>query len=147
MNPSPLPQACASGRGGHSLKKALQLNGWLAIATATYVVTLFLVRQHADWSPPLKVAVTLVPVIPGLFFVRKGLRVIGSMDELQRKIQFESWLWAAIGTVIVSTVMNVLNAQGIRLERYPHGLELGGAYMTMFLLWCVTHTIANYRYR
>jgi len=86
-------------------------------------------------------------VIPGLFFVRKGLRVIGSMDELQRKIQFESWLWAAIGTVIVSPVINVLNAQGIRLERYPHGLERGGAYMTMFLLWCVTHTIANYRYR
>ena len=69
------------------------------------------------------------------------------MDELQRRIQLEAWLFAAFGTVIVSTVINVFNAQGLVARWAAHGLGVGGTYLTMFLLWSVGVVIANLRYR
>lgn len=129
-----------------AIKKDLKLNAWLAVATATYLVTLFLVRDNPDWAPWLKVAVTMTPVIPGLLYLRNGLRLLKEKDELQRRIQLEAWLFAAIGTVIVSAVLNVMNAHGLIWEKFPHGLEIGGTYLVMFFLWCLGISIANRRY-
>ncbi len=138
-------ESCLSWK---SFKKDLKLNAWLAVATATYLVSILLVRDNAnsDWAPGLKVAVTLTPVIPGLLYLRSGLRLLKAKDELQRRIQLEAWLFAAIGTVIVSTVINVMNANGILWEDFPHGLEIGGTYLAMFFLWCIGVSLVNRRY-
>lgn len=125
----------------------MKLNLWLAVATGTYLVTLFAVRQHPEWSPGWKVVLTLSPVLPGLLYARAGLRMLREMDELQRRMQMEAWLFAALGTVFVHTVVNVLTAHGLGWEKYPDGLGMGGTYMSMFILWCVGTVIANCRYR
>ncbi len=129
-----------------SFVKELKFNGWLAVATATYLVTLLLVRDHPEWAPQLKVTLTLLPVIPGLLYFRSGIRLLKSKDELQRRIQLEAWLFAALGTVVVSTVINVMNAHGMIWDDYPHGLEMGATYMLMFILWCFGVSLANRRY-
>ena len=72
--------------------------------------------------------------------------MLKAKDELQRRIQLEAWLFAAIGTVIVSTVINVMNANGILWEDFPHGLEIGGTYLAMFFLWCIGVSLVNRRY-
>lgn len=129
-----------------SFWKELKFNGWLAVATATYLVTLFLVRGHPEWAPKLKVVLTLLPVLPGLLYFRSGLRLLRSKDELQRRIQLEAWLFAALGTVVVSAVINVMNAHGMTWSQYPHGLEMGATYMVMFFVWCIGVALANRRY-
>ena len=73
--------------------------------------------------------------------------MLREMDELQRRIQFEAWLLAALGTVVVSTIINVFNAEGL-VGRWPtHGLEVGGTYLTMYFLWSIGTLIGNLRYR
>lgn len=133
-----------------AVKRALrsfELNAWLAVTTAVYLATLFLVRHHPDWDPWLKLTLSLTSILPGLLYLRKGLQLLRGMDELQRRIQIEAWLFAALGTVVVSTIINVVNVHGLGGVWLPHGLEVGGTYLTMFILWCVGVTIANCRYR
>jgi hypothetical protein len=146
MDNSETPNPAASSSLRRSFLKELKFNGWLAVATVTYLVTILLVRDHPEWSPKLKVALTLLPVIPGLLYFRSGIRLLKSKDELQRRIQFEAWLFAALGTVVVSTIINVMNAHGMIWDDYPHGLEMGATYMLMFILWCFGVSLANRRY-
>jgi hypothetical protein len=132
---------------GRALRHSLELNAWLAVATAAYVVALLLMKRHPAWSPGWTTTLTLTPILPGLLYLRKGIQLLREMDELQRRIQFEAWLFAALGTVIVNAVINVFNAQGLGAKWLDHGLEVGGTYMTMLILWSVGVVIANLRYR
>ena len=136
--------------GPTAVKRALrsfELNAWLAVTTGVYLATLFLVRHHPDWDPWLKLTLSLTSILPGLLYLRNGLQLLRGMDELQRRIQLEAWLFAALGTVVVSTIINVANVHGLGGDWLPHGLAVGGTYLTMFILWCVGVTIANCRYR
>ncbi|MBW7894718.1 MAG: hypothetical protein H3C27_06350 [Opitutaceae bacterium] len=56
-------------------------------------------------------------------------------------------MFAAVGTVVVSAIINVLNANGIIWEKYPHGLEMSGTYLAMLSLWCFGISIATRRYQ
>jgi hypothetical protein len=127
--------------------RSFELCAWLAVAAATYVAMLFLDRHHPDWSPGWRSTLALVPILPGLLYLRKGLQLLRGMDELQRRIQLEGWLFAALGTVVVSTIINVFNTHGLAGMWPAHGLEVGGTYMTMFILWSIGVVIANLRYR
>lgn len=75
-----------------------------------------------------------------------GLQRLRNLDELERRIQLEGWFIAAVGTVLVSTVINILNANGFQLEKFPHGLELGGTYLVVFFMWCVGTAYSKARY-
>lgn len=130
-----------------NFKRAMKNNGWLFITTVTYLITLYLVRENQAWDPKVRVGVTLLPLLPGVVYLRVLWGTFKSLDELQRRIQLEAWAVALGGTVIVSTAMNVLNANGIGFENYPHGLQLGGAYMAVFIFWCVGVAEATARYR
>jgi hypothetical protein len=130
-----------------ALLRSLEFNAWLVATAATYVITLLLIRHHPDWSPGLRATVTLIPILPGLLYLHNGLQLLREMDELQRRIRLESWLFAALGTVIVGTVINVFNTQGLNGKWPAHGLEIGGTYLTMSFLWNVGVLISNLRYR
>jgi hypothetical protein len=127
-------------------KRSFQLTGWLVVVTATFLVAFYLARRHPEWSPGLRVALALTPILPGLLYLRKGLQLLRGLDELQRRIQLEGWLFAALGTVVISTIINVLNANGVSGIWPPHGLEVGGTYMIMSCLWGLGVMIANLRY-
>ena len=129
------------------LRRSLELNAWLAVATATYIVALLLTKRHPTGSPAWTSTLALTPILPGLLYLRKGIHLLREMDELQRRIQFEAWLFAAFGTVIVGTVINVFNAHGLDLKLLEHGLEVGGTYLSMLILWSVGLVFANLRYR
>ena len=133
--------------GHYSCKKDLRLNAWLFVATAIYLVTLLLQRRHPEWSPLALGMLALTPLIPGMLYVRSCLRFIRGLDELQRRIQLEAWLFASLGTLIIGTVINTLNANGVTFGRLTHGLNLGGAFALTFVLWAVGNVIADRRYR
>jgi drug/metabolite transporter (DMT)-like permease len=138
-------EVCAPGR--LSLRQMMKSVVWLAVTTALYVVMFRLLKRHPEWSPGWRVAATLTPLLPGVFYLLSLLQSFRAMDELQRRIQLEAWIFALAGTVVVTTVMNVLNANGIGPANYPHGLQIGGVYMTMFLFWSIGVAISTLRYR
>ena len=113
--------------GHYSPRKDMRLNGWLAVATAAYVAELLLLKKNPDWSPALRSLLALAPLLPGFLYVRTWLRFIRGLDELQRRIQLEAFLFAALGTLLVETVVNTLNANGATVGFLSHGLGLGGA--------------------
>lgn len=134
--------------GHYSLKKDLRLNGWLMVATALYLVILFLLRRHPEWSSLTRGLLTLTPLIPGLLYLRTCLRFIRSLDELQRRIQMEAWLFAALGSLIIVTAISTLNANGVSLGTFlKDGVSLWGTFMLTFALWLVGTAVANCRYK
>ena len=120
---------------------------WLATATLTYLISLWLLKHHADWSPGARVAITLAPLLPGILYLRTLLKSFWQMDELQRRIQIEALGFALVGTLVVMTAMNIFTAESIRVVNYPQGLGIGGVYMTMFILWSIGLSISTFRYR
>jgi len=129
------------------IKKDLVATAWLGATTVTYLVTLFLVQDNPNWAPLLGVGMALLPLLPGIMYLRKLWGSFQSLDEMQRRIQLEAWSFAMAGTVVVTTVLNVLNAHGLGWENYPHGLEIGGVFITMFMLWSIGTAVAKARYR
>ena len=120
---------------------------WLAAATLTYLISLWLLKHHPAWSPAVRVAITLVPLLPGVLYLRTLLKSFWQMDELQRRIQIEGFGFALVGTLVVMTAVNIFKAEGIALLNYPQGLGIGGVYLTMFILWSVGVSISTFRYR
>jgi hypothetical protein len=147
MNKPDLLESVVPLSGRYSFKKDLRLNAWLFVATAIYVVNLLLAKQHPEWSPLTRALLALTPMIPGWLYVRTWLRFIRGMDELQRRIQLEAWLFASLGALFVGTAINTLNANGVALGELRHGLGLGGTFILTFALWLVGTAIANCRYK
>jgi hypothetical protein len=135
--------------GCYSFRKDARLNAWLFVATVLYLVALWLVKHHPAWSPLTLGLVQLSPLLPGLFYIRAWVRVVRGLDELQRAIQLEAFLIAALGTVIVGAILSTLNASGISPfgSMQSDGLGLGGAYISLLILWQVGTAIANCRYK
>ncbi len=120
---------------------------WLATATLVYLISLWLLKHHTDWSPGARVAITLAPLLPGILYLRTLLKSFWPMDELQRRIQIEALGLALVGTLVVMTALNIPTVEGIRVVNYPQGLGIGGVYLTMFILWSVGVSISTFRYR
>lgn len=133
--------------GQYSFKQDLRLNVWLGVAAVVYGLSLFLLKRNPEWSALARGTVSLAPLIPGMLYLRDCLRFIRGLDELQRRIQFEAWLFAFMGTVLVMTVISVLHANGVSMTQLEHGLSLWGTGMLIFVLWLVGMGLANRRYQ
>jgi hypothetical protein len=120
---------------------------WLAVATLVYLISLWLLKHHANWSSGARIAITLAPLLPGILYLRTLLKSFWNMDELQQRIQIEALGFALVGTLVVMTAINIFKAESIQLVSYPQGLGIGGVYMTMFILWSVGVSISTFRYR
>ena len=137
-------QPCSSQ---YSFRSDLRLNTWLGVAAVAYVAILFLLKHHPEWSPAMRAILALVPMAPGLLYVRTCMRFIRGMDELQRRVQLDAFLFVLLGTVIVGAVLSTLSAQEIQLGSLSHGLGMGESFVVMFVLWLVGSAIANCRYK
>lgn len=138
-------RCCEESRIGAA--RMLKSLGWLAFTTAVYLVCLFLLKGGVEWSASMRIAVTLVPLLPGSFFVSSLLKSYQAMDELQRRIQVEAMAVALVGTLLVTTGLNILHANGVALKTFPAGLQIGGIYVSLFIFWCVGSIVSPLRYR
>ena len=120
---------------------------WLTATTLVYLISLWLLKHHADWSPAVRVAITMAPLLPGVLYLRTLLKSFWQMDELQQRIQIEALGFALVGTLVVMTAINIFKAEGIQLMSYPRGLGIGGVYTAMLLLWSIGVSISTFRYR
>lgn len=133
--------------GQYSWKTDLLLNAWLGVATATFLVELYLVRHNPGWSAPVRGALALAPFVPGLLYVRSCLRFIRNLDELQHRLQLEAVLVAALGTVLTGLAVNTLADHRVRLPGLDGGLGMVATAFVMFFFWLIGGAIANRRYQ
>lgn len=133
--------------GEYSCKKDMRLSVWLFVAIATYVAVLLLLKYHPEWSPLTRGLLMLAPMIPGVLYVRSWLRFIRGMDEMQRRIQLDAWLFASLWTLVITTVINTLDASGVALGSLRQCVSLWGVFSNGFLLWLVGTAIARRRYK
>ena len=133
--------------GQYSLSQDLRLNGWLLVATAVYLVEVYLERRNPEWSPLVRGLAALVPALPGLLYVRSWVRFVRGMDELQRRIQVEAFLFAALATLGLGAVINTLAAREVPLGPLQDGLTLGWIYMLLIVLWTVRTVTIRARYQ
>ena len=132
--------------GQYSFKRDLRLNAWLAVTMLVYLGQLYVLRENAGWTPLGRSAVALLPLIPFLLYIRSWVRFVRGLDELQRRVQGEAYMFAAWGTLIVGIILATLNQEGA-INLAPHGLGLGGVLFLVWPLWLVGVAIANCRYK
>ncbi len=147
MNKPNLMESIEPHSGQYSWKVDLLFNAWLFVTMVTHVAAEFALRRHPTWSPLVRGAVALAPFLPGLLYLRSCLRFIRGLDELQQRLQLEAVAFAALGTVVGSTAVNVLSKHALSLPGLDHGLGLIGTFMMMFTLWLVGGALANARFK
>ena len=133
--------------GRYSLKADLRLSRWLLVAVIVYLIGVYLTQSHPDWPPFVRGLVKLAPLVPGMLYVRSWFRLIRSLDELQRRLQLEVFLTAALGTVLFGVVIDTLRAAGFSVGLFRDGLSLGVAFVAMLILWTIGTVDRIRRYR
>ena len=84
---------------------------------------------------------TLLPVVPALFFVAALARAVQTMDELQKRICLDSIFAAFMATLAISFVFDGLAHAGI----YRVPWQSPGT--VMLFLWACAYVFSAWRYR
>lgn len=133
--------------GKYSLTADLKLNAWFLVGALCILPVGWWIRAVPDWPAPLRAGIVLIPLIPLILYVRTCVRFIRGMDELQRRIQLEAWLIAAIGTLLLTTSINVLTAHGLSWRPFDQGLEFAGTFVSAFIFYMIGNAFTSRRYR
>jgi hypothetical protein len=133
--------------GQYSFRQDLRLSGWLAVAVVVYLVEHYAAVTVAGWSPLARGLAGLAPIVPGLLYVRSWVRFVRGMDEFQRRIQVEVFLFAALVALVLGTVLSTLSARGVPLGPLQHGLTLGWLFMVLIVLWLARTVVVLARYK
>jgi len=142
-----LPEAVRPGKN-YSFRADVKLNTWAFVALAVAFVARWLLQHHRDWGALLQAAVALSPLLPSLLYLRSIAHWIGSMDELQRRIQLEACLFATTATVFITMTLSLLGTvSGLQMPRLQHGLSWEGTFAAVILFYVVGNMIVNRRYR
>jgi len=130
--------------------------GWMMLAFLTDLPGIYLIEQHKDWPLLVRTLIAMMPLMASLLYVRSTARWIRGMDELHCRIALESFLFAAVAYLFISSawfllekagVWNaIVQTTGLHLERMP--------FSTCTLILCLTyvlfgvgHSIINRRYQ
>ncbi|RKX36212.1 MAG: hypothetical protein DRP71_00675 [Verrucomicrobia bacterium] len=124
----------------------MRLSFWLMVAAATFVGVRILMSGHSEWNVVSRVSLNLLPLVPGMLYVRNFKRFICGLDKLQRRVQVEVMLYATLGTLFIAMVLSVLNAQGVSTGDFEHGLGIGGVLISMFVLWVLGSYVTHRRF-
>lgn len=147
MNETPTIESVLPLSGQYSFRQDLRLNGWLMVAVAVYLAETYAERHASGWSTLVRGSVALIPILPSLLYVRSWVRFVRGMDELQRRIQVEVFLFAALVTLLLGTVLSTLSDRGVPLGPLQHGLTMGGMFLVLMVLWTVRTVMLLARYK
>jgi len=110
---------------------------------SAYVILLLVsvVLLNSNPTAPWRGLVAVLPAIPIIFVLLVVVRLIGRLDELQRRIQLDAIAFAFGATAIVTFTWGLLETAG-----FPH-LSLIWVLLLMSALWGVATIFASRRYR
>lgn len=115
----------------------------LLIPLAVYFLLLPVVAYFLEIFPesPWRFAVVLAPMVPGALIAIGLVNVIRRLDELSRKVIFESLAIASAATLFLLLSLGLLEMAG--LPR-PSSLYIGGFMITV---WIVAKLAISRRYQ
>lgn len=121
-----------------TLSPAKQLFSSLAVYSLLLVLSLVAARV----VPQYRLAIMLVPLVPGFLIVLSILAAIRNMDEMQRRIQLEALGFAFAGLfMLLVTEALLATASG---PQPPSGPAIYIFYMAM--MWAVGLLVARRKY-
>ena len=117
--------------------------GELTLAIAAYAIALIISNVLLRMFPEsgLRVPLALLPMIPACAVPLVIVRLLGRIDELQRRIQLEAFGFACAGTAVVTFAYGFLETVG-----FPR-LSWFFIWPLMCLFWGAGCFWANRRYR
>ncbi len=128
--------------------QAFGLAGWAIVAVVISALSRLLLARNPEAPALLRTVVALLPLVPSLLWARTLMRWMGSLDELQRSIQYGAWLAATVGTLFVVTALSLLkSARVLEFGRIQNGLGWEGTFVLLFVLYCAKCAISVRRYQ
>ena len=125
------------------VRDSLKLNAWAGIAVVMAFVSRLMLASP-DWSPWARCVVALLPVLPGLLYVRALWRWMSGLDELQRRIQLEAVCFATLAMLLLALAADLLRGAGVG-SRLNLGWE--GFFAITFGLYALGLIRVHRRYR
>lgn len=116
-----------------SYREAIRLNAWAPVAVLAALVSRLWLRDPGLVGAG-RVAVALLPLVPGLLYVRSLWRWMRRQDELQRRLQFEAVGFAALAMLFVALTVDLLQLAGFA-GRVHFGWE--GYFAFTFFLYAL----------
>lgn len=130
-------------RGRAKMKPGKLYTIRMLAAGAAYVVTLlsaFAIIRALPEGDPLRIPLALLPVPSILFGVWTFMQYLGSMDELERKIQLEAIGFSIGLTGVVTFTLGLLESAG-----FPT-LSIIWTFPMMVIFWGFGQIIAKRKY-
>lgn len=127
-----------------SVRESLKLNAWAGVAVMAAFVSRLLLRESAGLTGAGRLAAALLPLLPGLLYVRALWRWMRGLDEMQRRLQLEAVCFAALAMLLLALTADLLKLGGF-LPRLTFGWE--GCFAFTFFLYAFGLARANRRYR
>lgn len=136
--PGLLPEAVQMSAG-----EAIRLNAWAGVAVVAACVSRLLLSSPSlgGWA---RVGIALLPVVPGLLYVRSLGRWMRGLDEMQRRLQGEAVTFALMVMLVLWMTLDLLQLAGFA-ERMHIGWE--GTFVFTFFLYALGLARANRAYR
>lgn len=117
----------------------IELTGAIVAYAIVLVISITLLNLFPD--SPLRVLLALAPMIPACFIPFVVVRMLGRVDELQRRIQLEALGFAFAGTAVLTFAYGFLQVVG-----FPP-VSWFAIWPIMALLWVIGAAWASRRYR
>ncbi|MGA7732743.1 MAG: hypothetical protein WCD37_15915 [Chloroflexia bacterium] len=115
---------------------------WAMIAYGLVLTaSVLILKSNLDPDAPWRIPVALAPMIPAMFGMMAFVRYMGSMDELQRRIQLEAIAFGFGGTAALTFGYGFLEGVGFPPINWTFIFPL------MIGLWGIGVAIAGRRYQ
>jgi hypothetical protein len=116
-----------------------------AIGSGLLAVAAGLVLRSYQLPAPLRVLISLAPVVPMTVYCALSLRLIRELDELQARIQLEGAVYGLLGTALLTMSAGLL-VKGNVLPAFDLSQAWPWLWMSAFLLWAAGAAVARRRY-
>jgi hypothetical protein len=116
-----------------------EFGGSMAVYAVVEPVSIWLLKGNEN--SPLRYLFAVLPVIPSAFALWAALRFFRSLDELQRRIQFEGLAFSFLATCLLTLTWGFLQNAGL-----PHA-DVIWVTPVLIMLWGLGLGIASRRYQ
>jgi hypothetical protein len=121
---------------------------WALLAVASAALVRWYINPMLGLPASGRLAVSLAPLIPAYLYARRLIRWMADLDEMQRRIQQEALIFAAMWTVFLRMALDLVQASGwLNAPRIGQGIGVEGTFLAMCILYMIGCVVANRRFQ
>ncbi|MEX0331193.1 MAG: hypothetical protein AB3N64_07200 [Puniceicoccaceae bacterium] len=113
---------------------------WAVVYCSTVAGSIYVLKTSGIENFALQTVIALVPMLPIIWLMQIIMSCMHNLDELQRKIQLDAVVFAAVLTALLTVAYGFLEKIG-----YPK-LDTIWIFPMLMVLWTIGQAIARRRY-